>query len=106
MFKITELSVEECLVIARHIYLKSEDIEKTLCVQAALEHIFIDLNVDASILHFGNLHFGNFSAYTLVRHAFEISHSIANDQTLLSCPADKLWAEKFEKCAKELAKLF
>lgn len=101
MFKITELSVEECLVIARHIYLKSEDIEKTLCVQAALEHIFIDLNVDASILHFGN-----FSAYTLARHAFEISHSIANDQTLLSCPADKLWAEKFGKCAKELAKLF
>lgn len=96
---ITDLAVEECLIIARHIYLKSEDIEKTLCVERALECICIDGFMRI-------MHTEKFSAYTLVRHAMEVSHSIANDPILLNNEVDKLWAEKFGMCAKELAKIF
>lgn len=96
---LTDLSVDECLIIARHIYLKSEDIEKALCVERALECICINGLVRI-------MHTEKFYAYTLVRHAMEVSHLIANDPILLNNEVDKLWAEKFGMCAKELAKIF
>ena len=100
MYLLEDLSVDDALIMARHLYLKTEDIDKVLFIQEALEYLFaseIYLKMDIPI---------KYSAYTLIGHALNASYAIANDPGMHAHPDDIKIAQQFDKCAKTIANFF
>jgi len=98
-FSLQDLLVDDCLIAARHIYLKSEEVEKALTIQKALECI---LKPESGTLPTG---IENYSAYTLTLYAYSMCQEIAKDEGLQTHGEDIDFANKFQACGNILKSL-
>jgi len=98
-FSLQDLLVDDCLIAARHIYLKSEEVEKALTIQKALECI---LKPESGTLPTG---VENYSAYTLTLYAYSMCQEIAKDEGLQTHGEDIDFANKFQVCGNILKSL-